>query len=176
MLVAIFAVLVCLAGCSSTSKPPPAPVTVTSVDGWGLLTLSTGNRVYDTSEPTHLGPGYDSCEADLILRAARGLMVGRKVVRLNQAYSGPFGTAPAGYVPVNISIVGFDSRGMVEDFNYWTEARENSGAVEACRPAETATSEPTTSSAPSSSSSGDVDVDVDDDDHESRFCRRHWWC
>jgi hypothetical protein len=64
---------------------------------------------------------------------------------------------------------------VVEDFNYWTEAREKAGAVEGGRPAETATSEPPTSSAPSSSSSGDVDVDVDHDDHESRFCRRHWW-
>lgn len=166
-----------VAGCG-TSAPPPPPTTVSSVDGWGLLTLSTGDRVYDTGEPTALGPAYDQCETDYLLRAVRTAIAGRQVTRLKQSSNGPYGTAPAGYVPVNISVAGVGYGGRVqEDHDYWTEAQDRSGdAAAACEPPETATSTPTTT-AESAPSDTDVDVDVDqDDDGESRFCRRRWYC
>lgn len=167
-----------LAGCGAAAPPapPPPPVTVTSVDGWGAMTLSSGDRVFDVDSG---GTTSDSCQQDRLTGQARMMLVGRQVVGYSPASSSPYATAPAGYRYGRFDYAGADEfHGSTGPWQYVTDTSSGS-VLQACSPA------PVT--APLSGSTvepgpGRVDVHVDGD-HNGRdgaltggYCRRRWYC
>jgi hypothetical protein len=166
---------------AATAASSP-PVTVRSVDGWAAMTLSNGDRVYDTNE----GSSEDACQLAYMAERARPAIVGRQVTRLTQTSSSPFGTAPAGYAYAYISL----SDGTNPDAPMWRDARDQYAgeAVTYCQAQEEATettsATPEPEAAPETTTSSGDSTHVYVDHHHNLpdgaltggYCARKWWC
>ena len=168
------------AGCAASAAPAPTgPVTVTSVSPTDVaaVTLSTGQRVYDTGLATGItltAPLAGTCERRFNDTLARGTIAGSAVTASTRVNS--WASAPAGYQPARLTFAALEGMDTASMFSHPEVAstRESSCATTV---APTTTSEEpaptTTSEVPSDV---DVEVDVDSGDGESRFCRGRIWC
>ena len=185
LLPAVAVTVMLTAGCgASATSAPTRPVTVTSVSpsDAAAVTLSTGQRVYDTGLATGItltAPLVGTCERRFNDSLARKVVAGSAVTASTRINS--WASAPAGYQPAKLTYAAMEGMDTASMFSHpqVASARESSCATAAAPPTTTTTTTSekpvptTTSEVPSDTN---VDVDVDTDDGSSRYCRRHWFC
>lgn len=170
--VTVLAAALLAAGCA-TAAPVPAPsptVQVTQVLSPANLVVADGRRFHVAR--MNGDPATSDCAGTADVTLARSLVDGKTVTFAAAATRDWMGTSPPGFVEVDAYLP--TGQNYADTFTDRRAAYRNTACP---TPTTSVVPLPATTSAPSSGEGNTYDVDIDvDDNHESRYCRRHWFC